>query len=365
MTASTAISDVCKNPIELLEKYKESGINVLGYSCSYIPEELIISGGLQPYRIPNLGSVTSPLVPTFICQFASAVLQNILRLEEFFSGFVIAHTCDPMWRLYDIVKKKARKPIFFLRVPHNVEGELSIDFFKKELLRFKRFLEENFDVEINNEALRNAIEVCNMNRNLLKEVYMRNSNGKNRVNGLYRLQLTLASMWMPKKEVNTQIKSLSLENNATRTGNVRIHINGTAIYDLNIIEIVENAGCFIASDDLCTGSRYFWDNVNDSEDLIRALANRYMQRTPCPSHEPIEKRLQFMDFMIEKFKVQGVLTIANRFCDPMLYEAVHVREMLTKKHVPVMLIDYENLGQEAGRIKARIEAFIESLSELR
>lgn len=364
MIIPAIISDSCKNPIKLLEKYKESGIDVLGYSCSYVPEELIISGELQPFRIPNFGSTASTLTPTFVCQFASTVLENILKLEEFFSGFVIAHTCDPMWRLYDIIKKKIQKPVFFLRVPHNTEGELSTDFFRKELLRFKRFLIENFNSKVDNEALLDAIEVCNMNRSLLKDIYMRNSDGEYRINGLDRLQLTLTSMWMPKKEVNVQIKALNLENNSAKTSKVRLHINGTAIYNLNIIEIMENAGCFIASDDLCTGSRYFWDNIEDFEDPIYALANRYMQRVPCPSHGPIEKRLQYIDFMVEKFKVQGVLTITNRFCDPMLYEAVHVKDILAKKHVPTILIDYENFEQEAGRIKTRVEAFIESLNAL-
>ena len=361
MTLLTSISEVCKHPIELLKKYKDSGIGIVGYSCSYVPEELIISAELQPFRIPNFGSAASTLTPTFICQFASAVLENILKLEEFFSGFVLAHTCDPMWRLYDIIKKKVQKPIFFLRVPHNTEGKLSTEFFKKELLRLKDFLTKNLGAKVDDEALLSAIKVCNENRSLLKEVYMRNNDGKYCVNGLDRFKIVLASMWMPKKEVNEQIKTSPFKSNGVKTDKIRLHINGTAIYDLKLIEMIEDDGCFIASDDLCTGSRYFWDNVNVSQDLFYALAERYLQRTPCPSHGPLQKRLAYIDFMVEKFKAKGVLTIAERFCDPILYDAVHVKDMLAKRNIPTMLIDYENFEQEAGRIKTRVEAFIESL----
>jgi benzoyl-CoA reductase subunit C len=362
MTLSDNIGDLRTDPMELLERYRDSGTNVLGYTCSYIPEELIISVEYQPFRIPNFGSTASSLTPTFICQFARTTLENILRLEEFFSGFVFAHTCDPMWRLYDIIKKKVRKPVFFLRVPHNTEGNLSTDFFRQELLRFKDFLADNLSANVDNEALLRAIKICNENRSLLKEIYMRNNEGGYGINGLDRLKLVLASMWMPKEEVNARIKAFLSGINGIKKDDVRLHINGTAIFDLKLIKIIEDVGCFIASDDLCTGSRYFWDNVNFSQDPFYALADRYLQRTPCPSHGPLQKRLAYIDFMVEKFRAKGVLILAQRFCDPLLYDAVHVRDMLTKKNVPSMLIDYENFEQEASRIKTRVEAFVESLS---
>ncbi|MGQ9624154.1 MAG: 2-hydroxyacyl-CoA dehydratase subunit D [Candidatus Bathycorpusculaceae bacterium] len=359
MKIPTNISDLCENPVKQLEKYRELGVKVLGYTCSYVPEELIISAGLQPYRISNVGANTSTLTPSFVCPFASATLENILKLGEFFSGFVLAHTCDPMWRLYDIAKKKVKKPVFLLRVPHDTGGEHSLNFFEKELLRFKKFLKESFDAKVEDDALADAIKVCNENRSLLKEVYMLNNGGKHGVNVLDRFQIVLASMWMPKKELNPQLKNLNLKSD--KKGGVRLHINGTAIYDLNLIKLIEDSGGFVASDDLCTGSRYFWNNVEESQNSISALAYRYLKRTPCPSHGPLQQRLEYIDFMVKEFKARGLITFAERFCDPMLYDSVHVKDALAKEGIPTMLIDYENPTQEIGRIKTRIEAFIESI----
>ncbi len=354
------IQDLCKNPTAILSKYKDSGVKVIGYTCSYVPEELIISAGLQPYRVPNIGANVSALTPSFVCPFASAILENILRFEEFFGGFVLAHTCDPMWRLYDILKKKITKPLLLLRVPHNTDNELSIDFFKMELMRLKKFLEENFEAKIDEKVLSNSIGLCNETRSLLKGIYMLNSDGKYKMNASDRFQFALAGMWMPKLEYNAQIKALSFNNSENYDG-VRLHLNGTAIYDLNLIKTIEESGGFVASDDLCTGSRYFWSNVEESHDPISALAHRYLRRTPCPSNGPLEERLEYIDFMIKKFKAQGVMTFAERFCDPILYDSVHIRNMLNKNGTPTIVIDYENPAQEIGRIKNRVEAFIESI----
>ncbi|MEM3463797.1 MAG: 2-hydroxyacyl-CoA dehydratase family protein [Candidatus Bathyarchaeia archaeon] len=361
MKVPANISSLCENPAEQLNKYKNSGVKVLGYTCSYVPEELIISAGLQPYRISNIGASTSTLTPSFICPFASATLENILKLEEFFGGFVLAHTCDPMWRLYDIVKKKTKKPVFLLRVPHNTEDHSSLDFFKMELLRFKNFLAENFDAKVDDDGLLDAVKLCNENRSLLKEVYMLNSGGKYGVDASDRFKLVLASMWMPKGESNAQIKALNFKSNIGKAGKVRLHINGTTVYDLNLIKLIEDSGGFVASDDLCTGSRYFWSNVEESQDPISALAYRYLRRTPCPSHGPLQQRLEYIASMIKEFKAQGVITFAERFCDPILYDSVHVKDAFAKEGVPTMLIDYENPTQEISRIKTRIEAFIESI----
>lgn len=359
MRIPSDMQDLWKNPIAILRRYKDSGVKVIGYTCSYVPEELIISAGLQPYRVSNIGASTSALTPSFVCPFASATLENVLKLEDFFSGIVVAHTCDSMWRLYDILQKKVSKPLFLLRVPHNTDNELSLDFFRMELIRFKEFL-ENFGAKIDEKALLNSIELCNETRNLLKNIYMLNSGGKYKINAFDRFQLALASMWMPKTEFTAQIKALNLNNSETY-GNVRLHVNGTAIYDLNLIKAIEESGGFVASDDLCTGSRYFWSNVKKSHDPILALAHRYLRRTPCPSNGPLEQRLEYIEFMIKEFKAQGVVTFAERFCDPILYDSVHIRNTLNKNGIPITVIDYENPAQEIGRIKNRVEAFIESI----
>jgi benzoyl-CoA reductase/2-hydroxyglutaryl-CoA dehydratase subunit BcrC/BadD/HgdB len=67
--------------------------------------------------------------------------------------------------------------------------------------------------------------------------------------------------------------------------------------------------------------------------------------------------------MVKKFKVQGAVTLSGRFCDPILYDSVHIRDMLAKLNVPVAVIDYEYPFQEINRIKTRVEAFIESIGD--
>jgi benzoyl-CoA reductase/2-hydroxyglutaryl-CoA dehydratase subunit BcrC/BadD/HgdB len=92
------------------------------------------------------------------------------------------------------------------------------------------------------------------------------------------------------------------------------------------------------------------------------LSERYINKIPCPSQTPLKERLKHIDHMIREFRVQGMITFAKRFCDPILYDIVHIKNMLDKEGIPSIVIDYENSVQEIGRIRTRIEAFVESLS---
>lgn len=357
------IHNICQNPESLLDSYQESGVSVIGYSCSYVPEEVVISARAQPYRIPDLGAERSPLTPNFVCPFAASVLSNMLRLEQYFSGFILAHTCDPMWRMYDILKKKTGKPIFFLRVPHNTDNPLSLQFFRKELIRLKKFLERSLGVKIQDDNLKKSIKICNKNRELLKNLYLSTPDTYCEVNPVERFRLILSSFWLPKEEHNIIIENagIKLSKGCDYENKIRVHLTGTAIYHTGLIENIRELEGVVVSDDLCTGSRYFWHNVEESEDPISAIASRYLRKTPCPSHAPLEKRVEFIKFMVSRFKAQGVLIITGKFCDPLLYDIVHIREMLMKMGIPNAIVDYENLQQELSRIQTRIESFIEML----
>lgn len=360
------LKDLQLDPFQVLKEYADPGIRVVGHACSYVPEEIIISAGLQPFRVPDLhpadGTGGATLVPSFVCQSCSSVLRNILNSADHFDGFVVAQTCDPMWRLYDILKKKFAKPVFLLRVPHDTANELALEFFQKELSRLRDFCKEELGAEADDDSLSRAVDTCNENRSLLKEIYLSNAQGKHCIDSVDRLQATLVSMWIPKRKCNAALRALGAVPRR-RGAEVRLHLSGTTVYDLDLIRAIEDEGGYVASDDLCTGSRYFWENVVKSEDLDRALARRYLRRTPCPSNDPLQDRLEYIENMVKTFIVQGLISLANRFCDPMLFDYVHIKNMLSKLGLPMLHLDYENISQEISRLKGRIEAFLESLGD--
>ena len=53
----------------------------------------------------------------------------------------------------------------------NSQSEDSLKLWKKEIIRFKEYLEKKFDVEITEEQIREAVKVNNEARRSLKKLY--------------------------------------------------------------------------------------------------------------------------------------------------------------------------------------------------
>jgi benzoyl-CoA reductase subunit C len=52
--------------------------------------------------------------------------------------------------------------------------------------------------------------------------------------------------------------------------------------DAEFIRLIESRGAQVVADDICTGSRYFWNDVVPAEDSLSAIAARYFDRPSCP-----------------------------------------------------------------------------------
>ena len=56
---------------------------------------------------------------------------------------------------------------------------------------------------------------------------------------------------------------------------VRLMILGSENDDIEFVEMVESCGSTVVTDDHCTGTRYFWNNVQPGEDRLASIADRF------------------------------------------------------------------------------------------
>jgi benzoyl-CoA reductase subunit C len=61
----------------------------------------------------------------------------------------------------------------------------------------------------------------------------------------------------------------------------RIFVWGNEIDDIAFIKLIEESGAYVVMDDLCTGTRFFWDDVPETNDPLDGIVSRYIH-THCP-----------------------------------------------------------------------------------
>ena len=85
---------------EFVLQWKRSGKKVMGYFCSYIPEEIFTAAGVLPFRMRGIDSGGMDLANAYYssknCSFPKSILNKILRGDyRFLDGLVFMNGCDP------------------------------------------------------------------------------------------------------------------------------------------------------------------------------------------------------------------------------------------------------------------------------
>ena len=155
---------------------QRNGGRVVGWICTYVPEEIIYAAGMLPVRV--LGShetqdVTDAYVSSMYCPFCrDALAQGLKGKYGYLDGIVHARSCVHIRNTF--VNWKKHVPIDFaylMFMPAHVQSARARPFLTKEYVDFKEALENFGGKSISQDDLDNAIEVYNTNRRLMKQVY--------------------------------------------------------------------------------------------------------------------------------------------------------------------------------------------------
>ena len=357
-----------RNPAVSL--WKGQGKRVFGVVGRAIPEELVYAAGIFPVQL--LGSSQSIKAATeyldvWTCHYIQSVLDLGLNGEyKALDGIIIPHLCDATWALAGALEVFVDLPYFYwLPHPHSAKVAGALPFFVEELTVLKRTIEEFLKTDITEEALKNAIETYNKNRQLLREIYDLRGKEKPLVSGVEATEMVMSSMLLPKEE-STKMLAQRIEETKKREGlqitGPRLLISGSHFHDLGLFKLIESRGAMVVADDLDTGSRYFWESVDTEMDPLEAIAkHRLLDSIPDASfaaERATEKRLDYILSMVKRYNVDGVIFALQEWCDTHKYDEPFLKEELRKAGVPTTTIAIGGISDTAP-IKTRLEAFLE------
>ena len=354
------------------------GKSIVGYMCCYTPVELFTALDLVPFRIH--GQVGKPLtqvdqyLETIMCPYVRSCFELALAGEYgFLSGAVIPHTCDAMHRIYDIWKYYT-KPSYSrcITVPH-MTHQASFDYFRKEVEDFRESLEGFVGRKVSEEDLVEAIRLHNHSRALLRELYELRKQDPPPVSGVEAMQVILAGMTVPVREFNDLLEAVLDEARARRPEGrrkPRLLVVGSEMDDVALVQLVEDCGAWVVMDDLCTGSRCFWQDVELTSNPLECLAKHYLLDINCPRtykprygdyYQDMENRFGYLKEYIDEFRVNGVIMYIMRYCDSHEFDAPDLKLYLERLGITVIFLENEYSLSSTEQLRSRVEAFVEMI----
>ncbi|MBU0497579.1 MAG: benzoyl-CoA reductase, bzd-type, subunit N [Candidatus Thermoplasmatota archaeon] len=350
---------------------KKTGGKVMGYFCTYVPEEILYAAGVLTVRI--LGShepqdVTEPHIFAMFCPFCRDCLaQGLKNRYTYLDGLMIAQSCLHIRQAYTSwIKHRPVEFEKFLYMPHKVQSPHAYEYLTDELRIFKKEVEDWTGKKISESDLEKAIDTYNENRRLMKQLYNLRKRDNPPITGEEVMEVVMAMQMTDKEEHNKLLKQLlkNLENyTPDRAVGSRLMILGSEDDDTVFMNMVENCGATFVIDDHCTGSRYFWNEVETGKDQVAQIAARYIDRIPCPTKDWEErKRIPHILNLCKDWNVNGVIIMQQKFCDPHELDYVAIQKALDDTGIPTLFLEFD-VTVPIGQFKIRVEAFLEMIGE--
>lgn len=361
-----------RNRHDYAREWKErTGGKVLGYFCTYLPEEIPYAAGVLPVRI--LGShephdVTEPHIFGMFCPFCRDCLaQGLKGRYDYLDGISIAQSCLHIRQAFSSWQKHV--PVeysYYLPFPHGVQSDRAYPYLAGELAAFQRSIEEWTGKKITDADLRRSIDIHNTSRRRLKQVYELRKAASPPLTGEEAMEMVIANQMVDKAEHNLALGELLEklpQRKLEREGEIRLMVVGSEDDDIPFIQMVEALGAVVVVDDHCTGTRYFWNEVETNGDLHASLAARYVDRPACPSKDwPVRTRIPHVLALAREYDVKGVILIQQKFCDPHELDIPALRGALEEAGIPSLFLEFD-VTVPLGQFRIRVEAFLEMLSQ--
>lgn len=366
-------------PAELIEHQKKGG-KVFGTFCVYVPDEIVFAadaiatglcGGSQ-FWVPGGEKV----LPTNTCPLIKAsVGARLDRTCPFFriaDMYVGETTCDGKKKAWEILAEDV--PVHVMDLPQMKRAK-DVRAWAEEIETFKNVVEEFTGNEVTAEKLAASIRLINDKRRALARLYDLRKNENLPISGRDVLLISQIAFYDDPARFTQMTNKLcdELEQrvkdgvSVVPAGTKRIMLTGTplAIPNWKLHNIVETSGGAVVCEEMCTGTRYFENLVDETKTTLpeqyMSLAERYMNIN-CACFTPNTARIDDILRLAKEYKVDGIIDVNLKFCNLYDTEGYFVERAMKEAGIPVLGIETDYTDSDAQQLRTRVSAFIEMLN---
>ncbi|MFH1230184.1 MAG: 2-hydroxyacyl-CoA dehydratase family protein [Planctomycetota bacterium] len=347
---------------QALEKLKEN--KVVGYFCCYVPAEIIEANGFMPVRLAGLGDgIAENEGEKFIHNEACSFCKECLGLRSLnrppydkIDYLIIPSGCDQMKRQGEKWHLDFGVQTYHLFVPATWEDSSSQNIYWQEL---KWLNEELSAIAPAKQDLKTIVMQYNEARKrFIRLNYLLSYNDYFNLAHLFFIS-PISDFLHYLDEIEKNIKPKT----GAASDKIRLMLVGSPIgYGDNFIQdaLEKYPDVNIVYDATCTGQRFFEIDIALSGDIIADIATAYFTRPPCIWQRPNSQFYQYIQTIIDKYRIDGIIYKTLKFCDLWKYEAKRFADWAKR---PVIQIENTYSLAQNAQINKRIAAFLETIKQ--
>ncbi len=363
-----------------IKEASEAGKKVVGMYCVFSPQEIALAA--DAISVTLCGTKQEPIefaekeLPRNLCPLIKSSYGFAITDKcpyFYFSDVLLAETtCDGKKKMYELMGKI--KPMHIMNLPQTAQGEEALEFWKKEMVHFKTFLENQFGVEITDEKLRDAIKLVNRERKAMRKLHQLNAHKPAPLTGMDMMLAQWLKGFNVDREAGIELIEKLIEEveEQMEKGSYafdekapRILLTGCPIGSGSekVLRILEESGASVVALENCTGYKGLDVLVDEEKEPIIALAEKYLS-TPCSCMTPNRGRLDLIERLSKEYEVDGVVDLTWQACHTYNIESFTVKNFVKDTlNLSFIQIETDYSDSDEGQIKVRVEAFLETIEQ--
>jgi Benzoyl-CoA reductase/2-hydroxyglutaryl-CoA dehydratase subunit, BcrC/BadD/HgdB len=379
------MSDIALDPeavisdIEFAEvrRWKDAhpGGKAIAYFPVYAPVEIIHAAGALPVGLHGAGDRldlqhADARFGSFICSIAKTTLElGMTERLKLFDGMLFSGICDTARNLCWVLKRNF-PDIYtdFLHLPQNPQTTASAEFLASEYRRMIVDLEAMTGNKVTDDALRQSIALFNRNRALTAQLFAMRTASPHLLPTAELYTTVRVGNFIPVEMHNALLEEKIAEvpqRTAKSRDSIRIVIEGSFCEQppIDLIRIIEHAGCYVVDDDLTLGRRWFAADIESGKDPVESLADAYMNHSVYSSvrHDFRKPRFKELVKKVRSVRADAVLLLVAKFCEPAYFDYVLFKRELESEGIPHLNLEFEEKMFTFERLQTELETFVESL----
>lgn len=377
-----AVLDECRASLdrplgEVARRWKDAnpGGRAVAVYPVWAPTEVIHAAGMLPLSLLG-GGATVELThadarfQSFVCSIAKSTLElGFQGLVDGVDGFVFSNICDVARNLASIYRRNFPGVfVEYLHLPQNSTSPGVVPYMATELRRLAEGFQRAFGLRVDEPALAKSIETYNQLRARLRALYARRI-AEPQVLSTTELYAALRAATLAPPEVSIARLDRLLTGLGRRAARprdrLRVVVEGAFCEQppLGLLEMLEEAGCYVVEDDLLLGWRWFTADLPADGDPFERLGLAYVDRAVPSStrHESRQHRAAGIIEKVHRARADAVVFMPAKFCEPALFDYVLMKQGLDRAGIPHLMLEFEEKMWTFERARNEIETFVESM----
>ncbi|MEE8436825.1 MAG: 2-hydroxyacyl-CoA dehydratase [Candidatus Neomarinimicrobiota bacterium] len=366
---------LCRETVEDPERlpakrWREAGGKILGHFQVYFPEEIAHAAGLLPVKLFGSGSeprLAGSRFGSYLCSIIKTSLEQALSGHLDLDMFVTHPICDAARNLASIWGRNFDYPCQILYLPQNPNSRFSSQYLRAEYERLQGVVESVAGEKISISTLNNSLEIFNLNRKLLRDLYEIKQKRPWKISMSEAYVLTALGAIIPREEHNQILETvlpLIDARKAKKQDRIRVVFEG-GFCEQPPLDLLHTIGqsCYVVDDDLLIGLRWILDDIKGGSDPLKGLAEAYLHNS---SYSPVQHDLNKPKekMLLERVKRAGagaVIIAAAKMCEPGLEEQTTYTRALDSENIPYFLSEFEENMTSFDHLEIQLETFVENI----